>query len=155
MMRTLSLFVLSLLGAALSASGQSLEAFKEQLARPSVSQVQPDGAQVTVRECGDAARVVAAAARSNGKLRLRGYRVCIFFDNGQHARADAQAACTLFSETFPGIKAYMVYENPYFKVSVGDCLTAEEAIILKGRVSTAFPKAFLKSEELTLSDLLD
>ena len=61
----------------------------------------------------------------------------------------------LFEENYPGIKVYMVYENPYFKVAVGDCLTTEEAIILKGRVSSAFPKAFVKNETLSIADLLN
>ena len=60
----------------------------------------------------------------------------------------------IFTENFPDIPLYMVYENPYFRVTVGNCLTIEEAIILKGRLATLFPKAFPKSEELTLSDLL-
>ena len=42
----------------------------------------------------------------------------------------------------------MGYDIPYFKVSVGNCLTPEEAIILKERVSATFPKAFVKREEL-------
>ena len=48
----------------------------------------------------------------------------------------------------------MVYDTPYFKVTVGDCLTAEEAIVLKGKVSATFPKAFVKNEEVSLADLL-
>ena len=40
----------------------------------------------------------------------------------------------------------------YFRVTVGNCLTLEEAIILKGRVSGTFPKAFPKSEPLSLRD---
>lgn len=70
-------------------------------------------------------------------------------------RAGAIAAKQLFEENYPGIKVYMVYENPYFKVAVGDCLTTEEAIILKGRVSSAFPKAFVKNETLSIADLLN
>ena len=67
----------------------------------------------------------------------------------------AKVAEQLFEENYPGIKVYMVYENPYFKVAVGDCLTTEEAIILKGRVSSAFPKAFVKNETLSIADLLN
>ncbi len=77
-------------------------------------------------------------------LSYKGHRVCIFFDNGPDARNGAIEAKKLFEETFPGIKVYMVYESPWFSVSVGNCLTTEEAIILKGRVSATFPKAFLK-----------
>jgi hypothetical protein len=49
----------------------------------------------------------------------------------------------------------MVYENPYFKVTVGNCLTEEEAIILKGRILSTFPKAFVKNEEFSIADLLN
>ena len=128
---------------------QSLDAFKERLAAPVASDAAFGTAKVTVTEYGDAARAVGA------RLRFPGYRVCIFFDNGQDARAGAIAAKQLFKENYPGIKVYMVYENPYFKVAVGDCLTTEEAIILKGRVSSAFPKAFVKNETLSIADLLN
>jgi hypothetical protein len=129
---------------------QSLDAFKERLAAPVASD-----AAFTVTEYGDAARAVDEASRAGARLRFPGYRVCIFFDNGQDARAGAIAAKQLFEENYPGIKVYMVYENPYFKVAVGDCLTTEEAIILKGRVSSAFPKAFVKNETLSIADLLN
>ena len=142
-------------GTASAASAQSLDAFKERLAAPATSGLQWGEARVTVTEHGDAARAVAAASRAGQRMRLRGYRVCIFFDNGQDARAGAIAAKQLFEENYPGIKVYMVYENPYFKVAVGDCLTTEEAIILKGRVSSAFPKAFVKNETLSIADLLN
>ena len=132
---------------------QSLDAFKERLAAPVASDAAFGTAKVTVTEYGDAARAVNEASRTG--VRLRGYRVCIFFDNGQDARAGAIAAKKLFEENYPGIKVYMVYENPYFKVAVGDCLTTEEAIILKGRVSSAFPKAFVKNETLSIADLLN
>lgn len=148
------LTMLVLLGAISSADAQSLNDFKEHLGREIVSENAPEGARITIREEGDAAQVVAASAAATAPLRLRGYRVCIFFDNGQNARAEAMEARKLFEEHFAGIPLYMVYENPYFRVTVGNCLTIEEAIILKGKVAGHFPKAFPKSEELTLKDLL-
>ena len=47
----------------------------------------------------------------------------------------------------------MVYESPLVLGSVGNCLTTEEAIILKGRVSATFLKAFLKNEVISVADL--
>ena len=111
-------------------------------------------ARVSVREAGEAAGAGRELSRNETQLRFRGYRVCIFFDNGQDARAKAVEAKTLFEESFPGIRVYMVYENPYFKVTAGDCLTSEEAIILKGRVQGVFPKAYVKNEELSVADLV-
>ncbi len=149
------LLAAALLVAVSTASAQSLEAFRSRLAVPQTSAEQPDGACVTVTEHDDAAQAVSNASRSGQRNRLRGYRVCIFFDNGPTARADAMAAKELFRQTYPDVAVLWVYDNPYFKVSVGNCLTAEEAIILKGRVSQSFPKAFVKSEELTLSDFAE
>ena len=60
----------------------------------------------------------------------------------------------IFEEHYPGVPLYMEYENPYFRVTVGNCLSIEETIILKGQVAEFFPKAFPKSQELTLEELL-
>lgn len=147
MRRLLTLFFAALVG--LSAEAQSLEAFKARLAAPA-----PSGAKVLSSEYGTAQTAVAQAARNSARSRLRGYRVCIFFDNGQDGRSGAFAAKSLFESTYPGVRVHMVYQTPYYKVTVGDCLTSEEAIILKGKIAGTFPKAFLKSEDLALSDLL-
>ena len=134
------------------AAAQSLGAFKERLARPAAARNSQTPATVTVAEYDDAAQAVAEALRGVRHPMLKAYRVCIYADNGQNARAGAAAAKQLFEETFPGTPVYMFYENPYFRVTVGNCLTIEEAIILKGQVSGTFPKAFPKSEPLSLGD---
>lgn len=155
-MRYITLILACALAFAASvARGQSLDAFKRRLAEPTTGSALFDPARVTVCEHGDAGRVVAEAAKSAQRLSYKGYRVCIFFDNGPDARSGAMAAKNLFEETFPGTKVYMVYESPWFSVSVGNCLSAEEAVILKGRVAQTFPKAFLKNETLALDELLD
>ena len=122
---------------------------------PTNSHTDRGRAQVIAVEYGDAARTVAEASRAERRDRFPGYRVCIFSDNGPEAREGAFAARKLFEETFPGVKVCMGYDIPYFKVSVGNCLTTEEAIILKERVSATFPKAFVKSEELSAADLTE
>lgn len=152
--RTLILILVFAVAAA-AVRAQSLDAFKQRLAQPTVGSALFEPARVVVVEHGDAARAVADAARNAQRLSYKGHRVCIFFDNGPDARNGALAAKELFEETFPGIRVYMVYESPWFSVSVGNCLTTEEAIILKGKVSATFPKAFLKNEVISVADLLD
>lgn len=138
------------------AEAQSLTDFKHRLATESLSEATSAPARVEVTEIGSAADAVRDLSnRNNAPARVRGYRVCIFFDNGQDARAGAMEAKELFEEHFPTTKLYMVYENPYFRVTVGNCLTIEEAVILKGKLMAYFPKAFPKSEEIALSDLLE
>ena len=157
MMRRLLFLSLALSFAAVfGAAAQSLDAFKRQLAEPAAAPGLLFGrAQVIAVEYGDAGRTVAEASRAERRDRFPGYRVCIFSDNGPEARNGAFAAQKLFEETYPGVKVYMDYKIPYFVVSVGDCLSNEEAVILKGRVTGTFPKAFLKNEEFPISNLLD
>lgn len=135
---------------AMPAEAQKLEAFKRQLALPSTL----GGGLVTATEYGDAAEAVTQAERIQPRTSFRGYRICIFLDNGQNARAEAMRAKSLFEETFAGTPVYLTYDNPYWRVTAGNCLTTEEAIILKGKVTPLFPKAFVKNEELTLYNLL-
>mgnify|MGYP002520332559 CR=1 FL=1 len=44
-------------------------------------------------------------------------------------------------------------ENPYFKVLVGGCVTSEEAIVLLGRITPNFPKAYITREDIKLTEL--
>ena len=151
-MRRLSILILMLLCAAVSLRAQSLDAFKQRLAEPVAGTAFFGRAQVTVAEHVD-------AARAGQRLYFEGFhRVCVFSDNGPAARDGAFAAKALFEETYPDVKVYVDYEIPYFIVSAGNCLTKEEAIMLKGRVSATFPKAFLKQlkrEKSPISNLLD
>ncbi|MEG2366007.1 MAG: hypothetical protein RSB29_04550 [Alistipes sp.] len=131
----------------LTSGAQSLAAFKAQLAEPTPS-------TVTVTERGDAAEAVAKAVSGNARTHVKGYRICIFFDNGQNSRAGAENARALCTTTYPDVKVYMAYNSPYFTVTVGNCITTEEAITLLGKVKDTFPKAFLKNEELPISTLV-
>ncbi len=144
-------FIVALTAFSMPAHTQTLELFKQRLAQPSAT----NGARVTATEWGDAAEATARAERNPTRLTFRGYRICIFLDNGQNARAEAVQAKTLFEETFPDTKVYLSYDNPYWRVTAGNCLTAEEAILLRGKVLSTFPRTFLKNEELSLTDLLD
>ena len=85
------------------------------------------------------------ASRAGARLNVSGYRVCIFFDNSQDAPVPAK-------RTVQGIKVYMVYEI-HFRSLVRDCLTTgKEPSFSKGRVSSAFPKAFVKNGALSIAD---
>lgn len=103
-MRRLTTFIAVIFAAAAFAPlrAQSLDAFKERLAAP--------GGPPTLRSARPGSplpstamrRRLSTTLRAEGSAALRGYRVCIFFDNGQDARAGAFAAEALFKETYPG-----------------------------------------------------
>lgn len=149
MMRKVIFTGVLLLGACAAVRAQSLASFKEGLAqRPA------GGARLEVVEHGAAARAVEQGGNTPGRVRFKGYRIGIFFDNGANAREKALAAREAFAEAFPGEKVYLVYENPYFKVTAGNCVNSEEAIVLLGKIRSRFPEAYLMREDLTVADLV-
>lgn len=140
------IMLLSLCGGR-AAMAQGIDSFKRNLQSPDSTL----NTRVTVNEHGDAATAVRSTQAHPTGEKVRGYRVRIFFDNSQNARSLAQSAKTRFEEAFPNIPAYMVYENPNFKVTVGNCLTKEEAIILEAKVKPTFETAFLIVEDIPVS----
>lgn len=108
--------------------------------------------KVVVREQGDAATIVDANLHQEAKA-INGYRIVIFMSNKHSARQDALATQQQFVELYPSEGVYLSYENPYFKVTVGNCLTQEEAIIMLGRLQGNFPKAFISSARIATQEL--
>ncbi len=138
-----------------SAAMQSVaprKSIKERLALPaerdSLTMV---NATVHIEEQGDAAVIVNKNLRASVKA-VRGYRIVIFMSNTQTARRDAVAAQENFLALFPQEQSYLTYENPYFKVAVGNCTSHEEAMILLGRLRGTFPKAFIMRENIEMTE---
>ena len=73
-------------------------------------------------------------------------------DKISDAVLDALLAQENFSQLFPEEQTYLTYENPYFKVAVGNCVSQEEAIVLLGRVRRSFPKAFMMRENIDIGE---
>ena len=135
------------------ASAQKIEDFKARLAEPALSDSLGMTGRVEVREVGTAADAVRKIDAAQSPTTVKGFCIVIFFDNGSSARANAEAAILSFNALYPDVRSYMDYENPYFKVLVGGCVTSEEAIVLLGRITPNFPKAYITREEIKLSEL--
>lgn len=106
---------------------------------------------VQVTEVGDAAKISEKSLRQSTKA-IGGYRIIIYMNNSQTARQDAMTAQETFTSLFPSEPSYLTYENPYFKVAVGNCASQEEAIILLGKLRSTFPKAFIMRENIAISE---
>lgn len=77
---------------------------------------------------------------------MQGYRIRIFFDLSQFSRAESLDVMNDFMDQYPGIAVYRTFQSPYYKVSVGDFRTRDEAFKLFQRLSRVYPKAFIVSE---------
>lgn len=154
------IFTILALALALSASAQEIvpqevaprKSIKEQLAAPAQrDSLTIVNETVIISEQGDAATIVEHNLKTatNG---INGYRIVIFMSNSQTARRDAVAAQENFATLFPQEQSYLTYENPYFKVAVGNCTSQEEAMILLGRLRGTFPKAFIMRENIDIGE---
>ncbi len=106
--------------------------------------------QLTVHKSAKAQSALQKIDSLASSSSVMGYRIGIFFDNGAQARSKATEARDLFAENFPAESVYMVYQSPYYKVSAGDCLTEEEAIMLFEKIRKVFPNAYLMRETMEI-----
>ncbi len=128
------------------------KSIKEQLSSPAqLDSLTIINQTVQIVEQGDAATIVEKNLEVASRA-INGYRIVIFMSNAQTARRDAVATQENFAQLFPQEQSYLTYENPYFKVAVGNCTTQEEAIILLGRLRGTFPKAFIMRENINIDE---
>ena len=131
------------------ARAQNAGAFREALMRPDTLY----GSTVRITENGSAAEAVGRY-RAAVKSTVQGYRIRIFFSNSQTAREDAKAVQRSFRQQFTDIPSYLVYDNPAFIVTVGNCVTMEEALILQNQLKGMFGTAFLWRGEIPVGEFL-
>lgn len=96
-------------------------------------------------------RAASALANIPYNPKITGYRICIFSDNSQTARGAAGAAISQLNTSYGAIDANVVWQNPFFKVYAGHCLSKIEAAVLLGRLKYIFPAAFIVSEQMPIS----
>lgn len=81
---------------------------------------------------------------------LQGYRIQLFADSD---RKGAQDIRTKFLQLFPDIDAYLTYQQPYFKVRIGDFRTRIEAYALYKEMLQHFDKVLIVPDKINLPKL--
>lgn len=147
------IFMLLLSATALGVRAQRIEGVKSRLATAEIgAEMLP--ARVKVREAGSAADAVRRGEAASNTRSANGFRVVIFFDNGSSARSEAERIQSRFAEEFPDVKCDIRYENPYFKLLAGNCITSEEAVVLLGRVRSSYPEAYIMRDEIPIQNFI-
>ena len=87
----------------------------------------------------------------NSKKRgVPGYRIRIYSGSGLGAKEEQQRVRAKFISLFPGTDAYHRYDEPFFKVYVGDCRTKSEALKLYDEVKKSFPSPFIVPDYINI-----
>ena len=71
-----------------------------------------------------------------------GYRVQIFFESGNYSKNLAMQTAENFQESFPDIRYYLSFSEPYYRIRVGDFRTLIEAKGFLMSIISQYPAAF-------------
>ena len=85
---------------------------------------------------------------NNASKKLTGYRIRVYFDNGQNARNKSEAIARSVSAAYPGIGVYRTFESPNYKVTVGDFRTKDEALKVFHSLKSTYPTALLLKDTI-------
>ena len=79
---------------------------------------------------------------------VEGYRVQIYFDSGNNSKNKAASIKTNFEALYPGVKSYLSYKEPYYRVRVGDFRTLTEAVGFQKKISADFQTSFAVKDNI-------
>lgn len=106
------------------------------------------GAQVRVVGDVVAEQMVEKHVELNNKVKtIPGYRVQIGSFSGTSSKANAFALRDKFVEDYPDVQAYIVFDEPNFKVKVGDFRTRLEAYAFLQQIKE-FYKGYIAKDNI-------
>jgi len=77
---------------------------------------------------------------------IPGWRIRIYSESGLGAKDEQQRIKARFLTLYPDVDAYYTYDEPFFKVYVGDCRTMSEALKLLDRIKRDFPNPIIRED---------
>ena len=106
------------------------------------------GPGVTVNQSRTMRSALDSYVSNNAAKKLSGFRIRVYFDNGQSARTRSESIARSVSNAFPGIGVYRTFESPNFKVCVGDFRTKDEALKVYHSLKATYPTAIILKETI-------
>jgi len=149
-----SLITLIFIWFTICAVGQSYNSNRGEDILVQVRQNKPNQGKVTINQNPQIERVfnldILQNARQPG---MQGYRIRIYFDLGQKSREQSENSANEFMAKYSGVSVYRSYISPYYKVSVGDFRTRDNALKFYQLLLKDYPKAFIVPEWINFPPL--
>lgn len=79
-----------------------------------------------------------------------GYRIQIFFDAGNYSKSKAFGEKSKFLAKHPEISAYVVFQEPYYKVRVGNFRNKLEAEAFRQRIIETWPESYILKDDIEM-----
>ncbi len=84
---------------------------------------------------------------------IYGYKVQIYFDSGNNSKRRAYDEKSRFLAKHSDVSAYLIFQEPNFKIRVGDFRTRMEAQGFLNKIIDDFEGAFIIIDKINLPDL--
>ena len=79
---------------------------------------------------------------------MDGYRIQIFFDSGTDSKKRAMDARSEFQGKHPDMNAYLSFQEPFYKVRIGDFRYRIEADGYLEKIKTDYPNVFTVKDRI-------
>jgi len=77
-----------------------------------------------------------------------GFRIQIFFDSGNNSKGKALSVKSEFTKKFSDTEAYLLFQEPNYKIRVGDFRNRIDAHRFLHNIIEDFPNAFIVVDEI-------
>ena len=75
---------------------------------------------------------------------IPGFRIQIASETGSNSKAKTFSVKEKFLQEYPEISAYLVFDEPNFKVKVGDFITKLDAFVFMQKIKSQYPCTIIK-----------
>ena len=86
---------------------------------------------------------------------ISGYRIQIYFDSGNNSKNKANTTKNEFDAKHPQYESYLIYQEPNYKIRVGDFRTRFESQGFLNEIMKDYPNAFIVKDEINLPKLTE
>ncbi|MBR6334318.1 MAG: SPOR domain-containing protein [Bacteroidales bacterium] len=84
-----------------------------------------------------------------GKVRnVEGYRIQIMAISGSNARTRMESAKANIKADYPSLPVYATYQEPYFRIRVGDFTNRIDAYRMLQRILPQYPSAYIIADQI-------
>jgi len=125
------------------------------LADDFITKLQKDNGEgsVTIYQSSSVHFLHSKFVRINDNGKIDGWRVQIYNSSGKESKEEAKEIRKEFVAEYPDMKAYTVYQPPFFKLRVGDFRTKQEAYRFYRKILRKYPASYLVPDKIYLPEL--
>lgn len=84
---------------------------------------------------------------------IEGWRINIFFEAGNYSKRLAIEAKSEFVNKYADVPCYLIFQEPYYKVRIGDYRTRMDAEKFLKKIERDYPNAFVIQDDINFTSL--